>query len=211
VTVIIPNAKIASRWNGALQARLKSAPLEAFLRSHGQKWVASGETRMTDNLACATIYLVGGGIGARGEGAPQTLSEAEHPAVGQLSCAVAADLALMIQEPTYWRTAALVATARILEKYIGLSAAAHVAAAAARDYSTDVNAGTLNAEIATIARAVRGAVEDNADEQAAQVVHMIAEHLTSVSARFLSLSLSLSPPVALAYDPGTAAVSSSTT
>ena len=58
MTVLIPNKKVAARWNGALETRLRHAPLESFLRSKGRKWVLSGESRVTDNLACATIYFV---------------------------------------------------------------------------------------------------------------------------------------------------------
>ncbi len=177
MTVLIPNAKIASRWNGALQARLRYAPLERFLRSRGLKWMSSGETHITDNLASATIQLVGEAMNGCAGQAPAALPAAAHPIVGQVACAVTSAVALLIHEPNYWRTGSLVATARLLEKYIGLSAAAHLAAAAARDYSLDINAGTLEPRVLHIGRAARAAVETNTATDAAHTVRLIVQRL----------------------------------
>jgi len=67
VTVLIPNARIAARWNGALQARLRHAPLERFLRVRGRKWAAIGDARNTDNLASATMLFVAGALESRAD------------------------------------------------------------------------------------------------------------------------------------------------
>jgi hypothetical protein len=180
VTVIIPNSRIASRWNGALRARLRQAPLEAYLRSHGQKWALAGETRLTDNLACATIYIVSAAL-AQCAQEHRPLTAPQHPAVGQIACTVSSSLALLIQEPTQWRSAALVATARLLEKHVGLSAAAHAAAASAREFGAALNNGCLDAEVLRIGNAARGAVESNADADTMSAVRSIAERLSSMS------------------------------
>jgi hypothetical protein len=208
VTVIIPNVKIASRWNGALQARLRQAPLEAYLRSRGQKWVLSGETRLTDNLACATIYMVNAALNECIEEHRGPLTAAQHPAVGQVACAVSASLALLIQEPTQWRTAALVATARLLEKHIGLSAAAHAAAAAAREYGAGVNSGAHDVEVLRIGHAARSAVEANEVPDTAKAVRLIVQRLASMSTH---APVSASDAAAPAYDLGGATFRSSTT
>jgi hypothetical protein len=208
VTVIIPNAKIASRWNGALQARLRQAPLEAYLWSRGQKWVFSGENRLTDNLACATIYMVNAALNECIEEHRGALSADQHPAVGQVACAVSASLALLIQEPTQWRTAALVATARLLEKHIGLSAAAHAAAAAAREYGAGVNSGAHDVEVLRIGHAARSAVEANGVADTAKAVRLIVQRLASMSARAPVRAPDAAAP---AYDLGGATFRSSTT
>ena len=196
MTVIIPNVKIASRWNGALQARLRQAPLEAYLRSRGQKWVLSGETRLTDNLACATIYMVNAALNECIEEHRGPLTAAQHPAVGQVACAVSASLALLIQEPTQWR------------KHIGLSAAAHAAAAAAREYGAGVNSGAHDVEVLRIGHAARSAVEANEVPDTAKAVRLIVQRLASMSTH---APVSASDAAAPAYDLGGATFRSSTT
>ena len=142
VTVLTPNETIAARWNGALQTCLRQAPLENFLRSRGLKWALSGESRLTDNLACGTMFLLDGALNAFMLDCRGTLSAAQHPAVGQITCAVSHGLSTLIEESHSWRIAALVATVRCLAPYSGLDAAARVAAAAAREYSATLNAGS---------------------------------------------------------------------
>lgn len=178
MAVIIPNAKIASRWNGALQARLRQAPLEAYLRSHGQKWVLSGERRLSDNLACATIFMVNHALLPCPE-EELALTPPQHPVVGQIACAVSSSLALAVQEPTQWRTAALVATARVLEKYIGLSAAAHAAAAAAREYGGGLSLGSHDPDVLRIGTAARCAVETRTATDMENAVRLMRERLAA--------------------------------
>jgi hypothetical protein len=208
VTVIIPSAKIAARWNGALQARLRHAPLEAFLRSRGQKWVLSGETRITDNLACATMFLVGAAVNAYTEERRGPLAAAQHPVVGQIACTVSSSLALLIQEPTLWRIAALVATARLLEKHIGLSAAAHAAAAAAREFSSTVGSGSHDAEVSRIGHAARGAAETNEEADTSNAVRLIVQRLSSITTH---ASVDAPDAAASSYEVEGATFSSSTT
>jgi hypothetical protein len=208
VTVIIPSEKIALRWNGALQARLRQAPLEAYLRSRGQKWVLSGDARLTDNLACATIYLVKAALNECVEEHRDSPAVSQHSTVGQIACAVSSSLALLIQEPAQWRTAALVSTARLLEKQIGLSAAAHGAAAAAREYSAGVNRGSQDVEVVRIAQAARGAVETNEEADTANVVRLIVQLLSSMATQASVDALDAAAP---SCDVGGAAFRSSST
>jgi hypothetical protein len=178
VTVLIPNAKIAARWNGALEARLRHAPLERFLRSKGRKW-ATGETRNTDNLAGAAIYFVNQALG-HGE-AQGPLSASQQYAVGQVACIASSSLALLIQEPDQWRTAALVSTARLLERQVGLSAAAHVAAAATREYNSAVACRCLEVGILNVGHAVRTAVETNSEADSAEAARLILARIAGAA------------------------------
>jgi hypothetical protein len=179
MSVVYPNEKIAARWAGALEARLRQASLENFLRSRGQKWVLTGDARVTDNLTCGCIYLVDGALNAYMLESRGTLTISQHPAVGLVACAVSQGLAMLIQEPSTWRIAALVSTARVLAPYSGLDAAAHIAAAAARDYSAAVSAGTQPAEVMHIGNAAAAAVESNDEERALHVMKLILRRLSS--------------------------------
>ena len=175
MTIIIPNARIAARWNGALQARLRHAPLEAFLRGRGRKW-ATGETRNTDNLASATIFFVDLALSGV-DGLPSALAAGQQYSVGQAACAVSSSLALLIQEPDHWRTAALVSTARLLERQIGLSAAAHVAAAAAREFNSAVASRCLEIAVLNLGHSARTAVETNLEADAAETARLILQRV----------------------------------
>jgi hypothetical protein len=207
VSVAYPNDKIAARWAGALEARLRQAPLENFLRSRGQKWVLTGDARVTDNLACGGIYLVDGALNAFMLESRGTLTIAQHPAVGQIACAVSYGLATLIQEPNAWRIAALVSTARVLSPYSGLDAAAHTAAAAARDYSAALNAGTQATEVAHISNAASFAVETNDEERALHVMKLILGRLSNAGTGTRADSRLPS----LTYDLGAATINSSST
>jgi len=207
LSVVYPNDEIAARWTGALEARLRQAPLENFLRSRGQKWVLTGDARVTDNLACGGIYLVDGALNAFMLESRGTLTVAQHPAVGQIACAVSHALATLIQEPNSWRIAALVSTARVLSPYIGLDLAAHIAAAAARDYCAALNAGTQSAEVVNIGHAAVFAVESNDEERALHVMKLILRRLFSAGAG----SLADSRPPCLTYDLGDVTITSSST
>lgn len=205
MSVVYPNDKVAARWAGALEARLRQAPLENFLRSRGQKWVLTGDARITDNLACGAIYLVDGALNAFMLESRGTLTISQHPSVGQIACAVSHGLATLIREPHAWRIAALVSTARVLSPYSGLDAAAHIAAAAARDYSAALNAGTQSADLVHIGNAATFAVESNDEERALHVMKLILRRLSSAGAG----AQADSRPPSLTYDLDAATINSS--
>jgi hypothetical protein len=205
VTVLTPNEKIAARWNGALQARLRQAPLEIFLRSRGQKWVLSGDTRITDNLACGTLYLLDGALNAFMVDCGGTLSNSQHTVVGQIVCAVSHGLSTLIRESNSWRIAALVATTRVLAPYSGLDTAAHIAAAAARDYSATLNAGSQTTDVVQIGSAAAVAVQSNDNERALRVVQLIVRRLSTPPVA----GISAAGVRALSYDLGIAVVKTS--
>jgi hypothetical protein len=152
VAILVPNAKVAARWHGALESRLRQAPLEAFLRSRGQPCALSGETRITDNIAAATMYFVQRARGTRTDGAA---------GVGPLVCAVCDGLAALVREPNAWRVAALISTARALAPAMGLGPAADISASAVRDYSMSLGGEPIDPRLPHIRAAVAGAVQGN--------------------------------------------------
>ena len=135
MTVLIPTKKWRHAGTERFETRLRHAPLESFLRSRGRKWVQSSESRVSDNLACATIFFVDQALNACTPDGNGLLDATHHAAVGQAACAVSHGLALLIQEANSWRIAALIGTARILAPHIGPDAAAHLSATCARDYA----------------------------------------------------------------------------
>jgi len=165
VAVLKPSAKIAARWHDALAARLRQAPLEAFLRSRGQPCTLAGDTRVTDNVATATGYLLQRAIGTRLDRAA---------AVGPLVCAVSDGLSALIREPSVWRVAALIATVRVLSPAIGLGAASDLAASAVREYSMSLGGSPLNPMLPAIRTAAARAVQSNDEWQVADVLQLIS-------------------------------------
>lgn len=209
MTVLIPRPEISSRWNGALTARLRHSPLERFLRSHGQKWVLSGESRITDNLACATIYFVGEALNAYTRTHPAPFAGSQHPTVGLIACAACDGLASLIQERASWRIAALVATARLLAPFISLDEAAHLAGSAARAYRANVDTNFLSSEGRQISTSVAYAVTSNEDAHLTNAVTLILLRLAAPPSA--GMAPATNRPPALAYDLGGATFKSLTT
>ena len=155
---------------------------------------------MTDNLACATIYLVQNGLAEYRE-AHGSVPAHRHPAIGQLACAVSRGLAALIDEPAAWRIAGLVSTARLLSPMVGIEAAARLAASAARDYGRSLDTHAQNMQLLQVSHSASIAVETNDDGRSASASGLILECLTRM------------PPSrrALTYDSGGATFRSLTT
>jgi hypothetical protein len=182
VTVLIPSKKIALRWNGALKARLRRAPLEIFLQSRGQKCVLIGPTQITDNLASATIYFVDRGLTAYNE-EREPFPASRYPVVGQIACAVSRGLSSLILEPASWRIAGLIGTARLLAPHVGLDAAAHLAASAAREYSRSLGSFAQDMQLLQVSHGACAAVESNDEALAANTASLILKCLASMPCR----------------------------
>src|ERR1700691_2385691 len=135
MALIMPSEAVARRWNGALQARLRRAPLEEFLRVRDLKIAPAGAARDTDNLVRATVFMVDTGVRIYFFAQENALNERQQAQVAQAACMVSHGLAALIGEPGAWRIAALVSAAQLLNPWIGLNAAAYAAAAAARPIS----------------------------------------------------------------------------
>jgi hypothetical protein len=207
VTVLIPSKKIALRWNGALQARLRRAPLETFLRSRGQKCVLTGPTQITDNLASATIFFVDKGLTAYNE-ERGPFPASRYPVVGQIACAVSRGLSSFILEPASWRIAGLIGTARLLAPYIGLDAAARMAASAARDYSRNLGSFAQDMRLLQVSHGACVAVESNDEALAANTANLILKCLSSMPCRAPAEN---KYAAAISYDLGAATFKSLTT
>jgi hypothetical protein len=207
VTVLIPSKKIALRWNGALQARLRRAPLETFLQSRGQKCVLTGPTQVTDNLASATIYFVDRGLTAYTE-QRGPFPASRHRVVGQIACAVSRGLSSLILEPASWRIAGLIGTARLLAPHVGLDAAAHAAASAARDYSRNLGSFAPDMHLLQLSHGTCVAVESNDDALAANAAALILTCLVSMPCRAPAEN---KYAAAISYDLGGATFKSLTT
>jgi hypothetical protein len=132
MAVVFPDEKIAQHWNGALQASLRRAPLEAFLRSHSLKVASRGPARDTDNISRAALLVLRMAMERR-DAKARTLSMAQCAFIGQVNCCVCESVATLIEEPRSWRVAALVSTTQLMRPGLGLLAAAKLAATAARE------------------------------------------------------------------------------
>ena len=139
----------------------------------------SGEGRVSDNVACATIYFVDQALKACTPDGSGLLDAAHHAAVGQAACAVSHGLALLIQEANSWRIAALIGTARILAPYIGPDASAHLSATCARDFAQRLKTGLENG-LLQISTVVAGAVESNNQALAGKAVQLISQRISPV-------------------------------
>lgn len=202
MNVIIPPESVAARWNGALQVRLRRSPLELFLRTRGLRFSANGIAHLTDNIATASGTILSAGIDEFAKKRAYLLADAAyHQRLAQIACAVSEAIAGVIHEHAAWRTAALVSAAQMLRPFIGLQAAAHVAAAAARSHATTKPCTHLKETAREAACAVR--TNDPVDLQAAS--RAIVRCLETRAGK-----LSCDSP-ALPYDLGGATFSASTT
>ena len=145
----------------------------------------SGEARVSDNLACATIYFVDHALKECTPDGSGLLDATHHAAVGQAACAVSHGLALLIQEANSWRMAALIGTARILAPHVGPDAAAHLSATCARDYAKALKTG-LESGLLQISTVVAGAVESNNQALAGKAVQLISQKISPIPARSLA-------------------------
>jgi hypothetical protein len=132
--IIFPSEAVAGRWEGALQARLRRAPLEQFLEKRGIIPSPPGASQDSDNIARASVSLVETGLKLYFEDRADALAMDQEGIVGRLACRVSHALAELICQPEAWRIAALVSATRLLTPWIGLNAAACASASAARGF-----------------------------------------------------------------------------
>lgn len=176
MSILVPPPAIAARWNGALNSRLRRAPLETFLRSRALPFITKGPAQLTDNLARATVVIVTAGIEQYAAQRKRPLNERQFADIARMSCVISDDLAALIREPQSWRIAALVSSAQLLRRHIGLSAAAHLSAGIARTYETDRDREGPVSEIGVLSAL---AVETNDESRYAAACSLIAELLTA--------------------------------
>jgi hypothetical protein len=136
MTIVFPSEAIARRWNGALQARLRRAPLEEFLRARSLTPAAAGIAQDTDDVIRATVHLVEEGLGLYFRDCKEELSRSQFAFVGYLACGISHSLSTLILQPSAWRIASLVGSARLLSPWIGTNSGALHAAKIVREYET---------------------------------------------------------------------------
>ncbi len=135
MAIVFPDERIAQHWNGALQASLRRAPLEEFLRSRSLKVAPRGPARDSDNISRATLFMLASAVGWRAA-EMQGLSPTQCAFVGQATCCVCDGLAALIGEARSWRVAALVSVTQLMPPSLRLFAAASVGAVAAREFAS---------------------------------------------------------------------------
>ena len=180
--LIHPNESKTRHWDGALQARLKRAPLEKFLRTHSLQ-IAHGAGRDSDNLARATVYLVEGGLTVYFQGREEGLVESQHGAIGYLACLTTHAVARTIGQPASWRIPALLSTAQLLRPWIGLHAAACASACFIRHFSVALQNAPAP-EDTSMSAIVSIAIQQNDNGSILAVAEMIATCLSTATATY---------------------------
>jgi hypothetical protein len=135
--IVFPSEAVARRWDGALQARLRRAPLEAFLRARSLVPAPAGVAQDSDNLVRATMLIIEAGLLLHFADRVEGLAFRQRAVVGHVACLVSRALAELISQPRAWRIVALVSTARLLSPWMGLNAAAMTSASSARQFQKE--------------------------------------------------------------------------
>jgi hypothetical protein len=178
--IVFPSGAVARRWDGALQARLRRAPLEAFLRARSLVPAPAGVAQDSDNLVRATVWIVEAGLSHYFADCVEGLAFRQRAIVGHVACLVSRALAEQISQPAAWRIVALVSAARLLSPWIGLNAAALASASSARQFHKEFmkSASSLDRRIIESSCA---AVNRDGVEAMAEVSASIAARLNMVS------------------------------
>src|SRR5579859_3376043 len=153
MAIVFPSEAVARRWNGALQARLRRAPLEAFLRARSRTPASRGVAQDSDDLVRATVLIVEAGLSLHFTERVEGLGLRQCAIVGHVTCLVSRALAELFSAPGAWRIVALVSTARLLSPCIGLNAAAIASATSTRQFQKEFTkaASSLDTQIAEAA------------------------------------------------------------
>ena len=179
MAIVFPSEAVARRWYGALQARLRRAPVEGFLRARGIVPAPVGVAQDSDNLVRATVLIVEAGLKKYLNDRSEGLAAPKLAIVGQVACLVSRALAELISQPTVWRTVALVSTARLLTPWIGLNAAAIMSADSTRHFQGGlVNGATPDAQVG---RSTSAAIVRDGTDAMGEISAVIAARLTLAS------------------------------
>lgn len=177
MAILFPDDAIARRWNGALQARLRRAPLEKFLRARAIVPAPVGVAQDSDNLVRATVLIVEAGLTLYCRNRSEALAAPQRDILGHMACLVSRSLAELISNPPVWRVVALVSTARLLSPWIGLNAAAMASAASARHFQQGLPNGASATDV-QVTRGASAAIARDCAKSMAQVSAVIAMRLS---------------------------------
>src|SRR6185437_13059555 len=175
--IVFPSEAVTRRWDGALRARLRRAPLETFLRARAITTAPPGVAQASDNLVRAAVLMVEAGLTFYFSDRADGLSVPQRAIVGHVACVVNRVLAELISQPEAWRIAALVSTARLLTPWIGLKAAAAVAASSARRFPHEWPQAAASMD-ARVGRSAVAAVTEHSSTRLAEVAASIATRLS---------------------------------
>jgi hypothetical protein len=178
LALVFPSDATASKWTGALEARLRRAPLERFLLTGSLKLAGAGAAQTTDNLTRATVFIVEAGLQAYCKEKDEGLATAQVAIVGHFACLVCRAAAAAIQEPAAWRVPALVSTTLLLSPWTGLKPAAMESAAAVRDFANRLQNHSVSDENPLSDR-VAAAVIRNDYTQLTDIAEIIAIRLAN--------------------------------
>ena len=176
--IVYPSEAAAHRWDGALQARLRRAPLERFLSGRGIVPAPRGISQDSDDLVRATVLIVEVGLALYFVDRKEGLALGQRAVVGHVACLVSRALAEQIAQARDWRIVALVSTARLLSPWIGLNAAAIASASAARQFQKEVTRGISPLDW-RIMKSASDAVKDNGVDALATASVNIAARLNA--------------------------------
>jgi hypothetical protein len=176
--IVYPSKAVARRWDGALQATLRRAPVEAFLRARSLLPAPAGVSQETDNLVRATVFIVEAGLNLYIADRQGGLALAQQSELVVAVCLVSMGLAQQFAQAAVWRTVALVSSAQLLSPCIGLNSAALLSAGVVRQFQQELKQGIspLDWRITTSARE---AVSHNRPELLLEASAHIATRLKS--------------------------------
>jgi hypothetical protein len=179
MALIYPSHSKTRHWDGALQARLKRAPLEEFLRSHSLK-VATGAARDCDNLVRATTYVIEAGLKIYLNPREEGLAAFQHGMIGRLACLATRAVAELIGEPESWRIPALLGTAQLLSPWIGLHASACASASFIHQFTVGLQ-DAADPDDTRVTQAVSLAVRANDAGSILAVAQLIAHRVSTAT------------------------------
>jgi hypothetical protein len=174
--IVYPSKAVSVRWEGALQARLRRAPLEKFLKARGLTPATAGISQDSDNLVRASVLILEAGLELQLAQSEQRFAPPQQASLARAACLVSLALAEQFSKPETWRTVALISAAQSLSPLIGLNAAALLAAAAARRFKNEVSAG-LSPMDWRLMKFASEAVQDGDDAVMARAAASIATRI----------------------------------
>lgn len=179
MALLFPNEATSRKWTGALESRLRRAPLERFLVSGYLSIAKAGAAQASDNLTRATVFIVESGLRAYFKERDHGLATAQHAVVGHCACLVSRAAAAAIREPATWRIPALVSTALLLSPWIGLNAAASGSAASVQEFANRLERPSTTDDN-PLSERVTVAVIQNDYTQITGIAEMISERLATI-------------------------------
>ena len=143
-----PSKAVARRWDGALQARMRRAPVETFLRARSIMPAPAGVSQASDTFVKATVFIVQAGLQRCVPDRKECPAHGRRSGVAMAACLVSLGLAQEFSQPDAWRVVALVSSAQLLSPSIGLNCAALESAAVARLFQQQIKRGISPLDLA---------------------------------------------------------------